>query len=83
MKFTKIVIGGYILGLAVADKGIEITEQEYRELTDIFHAMPVREGYAYRLREDLTWEEYPAEPEPVDEISNEEALEILLGGGDA
>ena len=80
MRYTKIIVGGYILGLAVADKGIEITEQEYNELTDIFHAMPVREGYAYRLREDLTWEEYQVEPEPVDELTDTEALAILLGG---
>lgn len=83
MRFTKIIVGGYILGLAVADKGIEITEQEYSELTDIFHAMPVKDGYAYRLREDLTWEEYPVEPEPVDELTAADALAIILGGGDA
>ena len=80
MRLTKIIVGGYILGLAVADKGIEITEQEYSELTSIFHAMPTKDGYAYRLRDDLTWEEYPVEPEPVDEVPPEEALEILLGG---
>lgn len=80
MRFTKIIVGGYILGLAVADKGIEITEQEYSKLTNIFRAMPTKDGYAYRLREDLTWEEYQVEPEPVDELTDAEALAIILGG---
>lgn len=77
---VKIIDNGYILGLADAPTGIEITEEEYNELTEIFHAMPVKEGYAYRLREDLTWEEYPVEPEPEGEITDDEALSILLGG---
>lgn len=77
---VKIIDNGYILGLADAPTGIQITEDEYAELTDIFHAIPVREGYAYKLREDLTWEEYPVEPEPEDEITADEAMEILMGG---
>ena len=78
---VKIIDNGYILGLAEAPTGTEITEEEYNELTAIFHAMPVKEGYAYKLREsDLEWEEYPVEPEPEDEIQSDEALSILLGG---
>ena len=75
----KIVSNGYILGVGVGSKGVEITEAEYNELTEIFHAMPVKEGYGYRLKTDLTWEEYKVEPEPVDEIPPEGALEILMG----
>ncbi len=77
---VKIIDNGYIVGLADAPTGVEVTAEEYAELTDIFHTMPVRKGYAYRLREDLTWEEYPVEPEPVDELTDAEALAILLGG---
>ena len=80
---VKIIDNGYIVGLADAPTGVEVTAEEYAALTDIFHAMPVREGYAYRLREDLTWEEYQVEPEPVDELTDAEALSILLGGGEA
>ena len=77
---VKIIVDGYILGVAEATEGEEITEEEYNELTEIFHEKPVREGYAHKLREDLTWEEHEVEPEPVDEISADEALEILFGG---
>ena len=42
------------------------------------------DGKEYRLKTDLTWEEYdlPPETEPSDEdeLSNDEALNIILGG---
>lgn len=69
---VKIISNGYILGLAEAPTGVEVSEEEYLKLADIFHAMPTKEGYAYRLREDLTWEEYHVEPEPIEELTAEE-----------
>ena len=80
--FVKIVSDGYILGVADAPSGMEISESEYNELTNIFHNIPVKEGYMYKLRTDLTWEEVPREPEPVDEIDDTEVLSILLGGAE-
>ena len=50
----------------------------------IIQNRPTAEGKGYRLKTDLTWEEYdlPPVPEPSDddEISTDEALNILLGG---
>ena len=41
------------------------------------------EGKGYRLKTDLTWEAYdlPPEPEPsdADELSDAEALNVILG----
>ena len=73
---VKIVDNGYILGVAIASMGTEITEQEYAELTDLFHNMPTaREGYEYKLTEDHKW----VEVELQDSIDDTESLSIMLG----
>lgn len=62
--------------------GEKITETEYNEILSMLHNRPTAEkGFAYRLAADLQWELYevPVE-ETEDEITEEEALEILLGG---
>lgn len=75
---VKIMDNGYILGVAIASTGIEIGEQEYNELTEIFHTMPTaREGYEYKLTEEREWVEIPIDPDP--EIDDSEALSIMLG----
>ena len=76
----KIVFDDYILGVGEGKSGEEISQQEYDTLTSILRSMPVKEGYGYRLKTDLTWEEYKIEPEPQDLIDDTEALSILLGG---
>lgn len=77
----KIVNNGYIIGLGIGENGLEITENEYNSLTDIFHAKPSdTETIGYRLKDDtLEWESYDkaSEPEIIDDT---EAVEILLGG---
>ncbi len=63
--------------------GEEITETEYNEILSILRNRPTApEGYGYRLTESLEWELYelPVEEETDDEISAEEALEIITGG---
>lgn len=50
----------------------------------IIQKRPSADGKGYRLKADLTWEAYdlPPEPEPSDEdeLSDTQALNILLGG---
>ena len=74
----------YILAVGVGVGGVEISADEYSEILSVIQNRPTVEGKGYRLKADLTWEEYdlPPEPEPSDEdeISTEEALNILLGG---
>ena len=74
----------YILAVGVGVGGMEISADEYSEILTIIQNRPIAEGKGYRLKIDLTWEEYdmPPEPEPSDEdeISTDEALNILLGG---
>lgn len=74
----------YILAVGVGVGGMEISAAEYSEILSIIQNRPIADGKGYRLKADLTWEEYdlPPVPEPSDddEISTDEALNILLGG---
>lgn len=83
MRYYKIVSEDYVTAIGTGPGGTELTEAQYNEILAIIRSHPQEEGKGYHLREDLTWEEYdlPEETEPEDEeISDEEALNILLGG---
>lgn len=84
MRYNKQTSNNYILAIGTGQGGTEITEAEYNNIMSIIQARPQAEGKDYKLKADLTWEEYDLLPAPElsdeDEISNDEALEILLGG---
>lgn len=84
MRYNKQTSNNYILAIGTGYGGTEITEAEYNEIMAIIQNHPTAEGKGYRLKADLTWEKYdlPPVPEPSDddEISTDEALNILLGG---
>lgn len=84
MVYYKQLSDNYIIAIGTGPGGTEITETEYNSILSVIQSRPTSETQGYRLRTDLTWEAYdlPPEPEPSDddEISNEEALNILLGG---
>lgn len=84
MRYYKQLSDNYIIAIGTGSGGTEITETEYNSILSVIQSRPISETQGYRLRTDLTWEAYdlPPEPEPSDEdeISNEEALNILLGG---
>ena len=75
---------GTLLAIGTGPGGVEITESEYNEIMAVIQNRPQADGKGYRLKTDLTWEEYdlPPKPEPSDEdeLSDAEALDILLGG---
>ena len=63
-------------------RGAEITQGEYNSIAEMIRSRPTApEGYIYRLSDGLEWElhEQPAE-ETEEELSDEEALEIIMGG---
>lgn len=77
---------GYILSVQIGGGGTPITDEEYDAIIEAINNCPEAPGgYSYRLKADLTWELYelPPEPEPDPnaEISDMEALSIILGGG--
>ena len=84
MRYYKQTANNCIIAIGTGAGNIEITEAEYNQIISIIQNRPQSEGKGYRLKTDLTWEEYdlPPEPEPSDEdeISTDEALNILLGG---
>ena len=84
MRYYKQTANNCILAIGTGSGGTEITETEYNDIMAIIQSCPNVEGKGYRLKTDLTWEEYdlPPEPEPSDEdeLSDTQALNILLGG---
>lgn len=76
----------YIIAVGTGYGGTEITKTEYDSILTAIQSRPSEPGKGYRLKTNLTWEAYdlPPEPEPSDddELSDEEALEILMGGAD-
>lgn len=82
MRYYKMIIDGYLVSIGNGSGGTEITETEYNNLLSVIHNKPTApEGYDYRLKADLTWELYELPPMPEDdELSAEEALEIITGG---
>ena len=84
MKFYKIVDNNCIVAVGVDTGGTEITEPEYNTILSIIHDKPeAPAGYGYHLRTDLTFELYelPAVEDIDPELTGEEALDIILGGG--
>lgn len=80
--YYKIINNGYLIAVGTGAGGIEITAEEYENILTVIKERPTAEaGYDYRLKEDLTWELYEC---PViddgDEISDSEALDIIVGG---
>lgn len=81
-KYYKNIEGEYITGIGTGIGDMEIIQEEYEYILSIIRNRPTPEaGYTYKLRTDLTWELVEAPVEPVDdEISDAEALDIILGG---
>ena len=82
MRYYKNIETDYITGIGTGVGGEEITQEEYEIILSVVRDRPTPEaGYTHKLRTDLTWELVEAPVEPVDdEISDAEALDIILGG---
>ena len=64
---------------------VEITAAKYNEIMGMLRNRPTDpDGYGYRLTESLEWELYElplVEVEEDPELSDSEALEIIVNGG--
>lgn len=84
IRYYKQITDNYLTAIGTGPGNTEITESEYNQILSIIQNRPQAEGKGYKLKADLTWEEYdlPPEPEPSDddEISNDEAISIITGG---
>lgn len=81
-KYFKNFDGEYIFSIGEGIGDTEITQEEYEHILSVIRSRPTAEpGYMYKLKTDLTWELVEASEVPVsDEISDQEALDIILGG---
>lgn len=83
MRYYKQTSNNYIIAIGTGYGSTEISEAEYNDIMAIIQNRPAAEGKGYRLKNDLTWEEYdlPPEPEPSDEdeLSDTEALNVIMG----
>lgn len=83
MRYYKRISDNHILAIGTGNGNDEITKQEYNEIMSVIQSCPNGEGKGYRLCTDLTWEEYDIPPVVLsddDELSADEAMDILLGG---
>lgn len=81
MRYYKLIKDGYIISIGIGECGTQITKEEYQTIKTVINNHPVKDGFYYKLKEDLTWEEHEIEPielEPTDE-EYVEACKILLG----
>ena len=69
MSYYKTESNGYILAVGTGNVGKAITETEYNNLLSVIHSAPSKEGYGYRLRTDMTWEDY--ELPPIDDSEDD------------
>lgn len=80
MRHYKQLSDNYITAIGTGYGGTEITEAEYSAIMAAIQSRPQAEGTGYRLKADLSWEEYdlPPQPEPEEpELTAEEALAEL------
>lgn len=79
--YYKNVVDGYITSISTGAGQTEITQDEYEYILTAIQSRPTPEpGFDYRLREDMSWElvERPIDDDP--ELSEQEAMDIILGG---
>lgn len=80
MRYYKQIENDYIVAIGTGNGGTEITSEEYDNIMSIIKSVPHEDGKGYRLKTDLTWEEYEEEPMPIEEEpSAEELLSIIIG----
>lgn len=82
MRYYKIIENGYIYLIGTNCGGQEITEQEYNTIMQVIRNKPKsKDGYDYKLKENLEWEivELPifVEEETATETDYQSALESL------
>lgn len=84
--FYKLIDGSFVIGFGTngGNDVTEISADEYNSLNEMFHTRPTApDGYAYMIQDDpREWVLVELPPMPEPELTDAEALEIILGGGD-
>lgn len=73
--------GTYVASHTEIPTADEISKEEYDRIKAILDSRPsAPEGYGYRLTLEMEWELYEISAEDDPELTEAEALEIILGG---
>ena len=81
MTYYKYIENGYILAVGTGGMGDVITETEYNEIMTVIQNKPqATETTDYRLKTDLTWEQYEVDPPEPSDPTSDDIADILLGG---
>lgn len=81
MRYFKTIQNGYIQTIGTGEGGIEISGEEYKALHAVFMNRPTDAERIYELNaENLEWEQTGIYAGTEEELSDAEALAILLGG---
>lgn len=84
MRYYKQISNSYILSIGTGMGGNEITEAEYSAIMATIRTHPLTEGKGYKLRCDLTWEEYDLPPATeLPDNQSPEAIAVLNELADA
>ena len=75
VRHFKQLSDNYITAIGTGYGGEEITEAEYNTILAAIQSRPTAAGKGYRLKTDISWEEYDLPPQP--EPTAEEALAEL------
>lgn len=84
MRFYESVQNGVLQSFGISDYGGNtITEERYNAISEALANMPTdTETVGYRLREDLTVEQYEIEQVTDNDIDDAEAFDIIFGGAE-
>ena len=81
MRYYMIKEDGYITGIGTGGSGEELAETEYNAILTAIRNKPTEsETIGYRLKTDLTWEQYERDPEPIDDTASPEDITEALEG---
>lgn len=79
--YYKSVKNGYIISFGIGQCAIIIDENEHERIANAVANKPeATSGYGYHLKEDLTWELYELPPKGSEEVSDTDAVAIIVGG---
>lgn len=80
MHYYKIIENNYIKSIGYGNDGVEISKEEYDNILYIIKNIPQSDEVGYKLKEDLSLEEYnlpPKEPAKPTYEELEQALKDL------
>jgi hypothetical protein len=79
MRYYKQIKDNYIMSININSGGIVISEEEYNSIKNVIDSIPKKNGYGYKLKTDLTIEEYvlPAVEEEAEEATEQDYINAL------